>query len=139
LVPPDEFESRVELTPDECIIDERIFFIRGHIELPISETGNNFVWSVWCSLSDASHRHMTERWDDPGRAGDSYFGWLSTRIPGYPETLHLKTDVISRAPGVVPLVRVQKCDHPLYREQETGLTLEEVHLKVHQLLHEHAS
>ena len=68
-----EFEERVELTDDQCVIDEQHFFVRGHIELPIIDTSDTFAWSVWCSLSEESFRHMCERWEDPERDGDGYF------------------------------------------------------------------
>jgi hypothetical protein len=35
LVAEGEFEQRVALTKDQCIVDGKVFFIRGHIELPI--------------------------------------------------------------------------------------------------------
>src|SRR4051812_26344605 len=83
LVTEAEFEGRVELNDDVCVVDGRAFFIRGHVELPIVGTDETFVWSVWSSLSEASFRHVSERWDDEARTGDSYFGWLSTNLPSY--------------------------------------------------------
>lgn len=88
-----EFDDRVELTKDQCVVDGRHFLIRGHVELPIIATTDTLAWSVWCSLSEKSFRHMTERWEDPARDGDGYFGWPSSPIPVYPSTIHLKTNV----------------------------------------------
>jgi hypothetical protein len=80
LAPEAEFDERVELTGDQCVVDGEHFFVRGHVELPIIDTADDFAWSVWCPLSEKSFRHMTERWEDPERDGDRYFGWLSSPI-----------------------------------------------------------
>ena len=136
LVPEGEFDRRVELTADQCVVDERAFFIRGHIEIPILDAANVFLWSVWCSLSRESFEHVTECWESPARGGDSYFGWLSTEIPIYPNTLNLKTTVVSREVGRVPLVRLQATEHPLFHDQEHGITLDRAHQISHSLLHE---
>jgi len=135
LVDEDEFDRRVQLSADQCIVDEKVFFIRGHIEIPIHATQTEFVWSVWCSLSKESHERCAARWELPERQGDSYFGWLSTDIFGYPETRNLKTNVIIREPGRVPRIQLQASGHPLYAEQRDGITLEAASLKSHELLH----
>jgi len=136
LVPESEFDQRVELTDDQCVVDESHFFVRGHIELSIQDSNERFLWSVWCSLSEQSFAHMTDRWEDPNRDGDGYFGWLCTSLPGYPSTLHLATNVQVRAVGLVPLVELQECEHPLYFDQRDGLTMARVHDLVHELVHE---
>jgi len=32
------------------VIDEQHFFIRGCLEVPVSDGPGPFVWGVWCSL-----------------------------------------------------------------------------------------
>ncbi|MEM9703298.1 MAG: DUF2199 domain-containing protein, partial [Planctomycetota bacterium] len=133
--PEAEFEARVELNADQCVVDGRIYFLRGHLELPIVDRDETFAWSVWCSLSERSFAHVCERWDDANRAGDRYFGWLCTPLPTYSEnTLHLKTDVISRLPGEVPQIELHACEHPLYREQRDGIAMSRVE-EIAQALH----
>src|SRR5436190_1947869 len=97
LVPEDEFERRVALTTDQCVVDELHFFIRGHIEIPIHDYPEPLAFSVWSSLSDHSFRHVCERWEMPDRDSDPpYFGWLCSPIAFYPSTIHLKLTVQSR-------------------------------------------
>jgi O-acetyl-ADP-ribose deacetylase len=133
-VPPDEFKTRVELNDDLCVVDGKHFFIRGNIVLPVQESDKEFVWSVWCSLSEESFRHVNTRWHDPHRAGDGYFGWLCTALPCYETTtIHLKTNVRSRDVGVCPLVELQETDHPLYEEQRHGISWQRVHEIMHAL------
>jgi hypothetical protein len=127
-VAKDEFETRVDLTPDQCVVDESNFFVRGHIEIPILNHEESFCWSVWCSLSEKSFLHMSERWIEPERISDPpYFGWLMTPIPYYElDTIHLKCSVQSRDVGVVPLVTLEHTSHPLAVDLHSGITLDRV-------------
>jgi hypothetical protein len=118
------------------VIDDETFFIRGHIVLPIIESIETFAWSVWCSLSRNSFVDCQTRWNDPARNGDRYFGWLSTALPVYHDsTINIATNVVFREPGVVPMIQLHECDHPLYREQTNGITWDRVAEIAHELLH----
>lgn len=136
LVPASEFAERVDLTPDQCVVDEAHFFIRGHIEIPIHDYPQPFAFSVWSSLSEQSFRHISERWELANRASDPpYFGWLCSPISVYPSTMHLKLSVQSRPPGLTPLFTVEATEHPLARDQHNGISIERWHELAHQLLH----
>jgi len=136
----EELERRVILSPDQCVVDERDCFIRGHIDIPIVGSTETFSWSVWCSLSGESFLHAMERWTAEDRTDDlPYFGWLMTRLPVYPDTLRLETSVKSREVGRVPLVTIERLDHPLAIEQRTGITRARIEELAHLLLHRDAS
>ncbi len=131
-----EFKARVDLTADQCVIDEEHFFIRGHIILPIVGSSETFAWSVWCSLSKKSFLHACDRWFNPERVNDArYFGWLTSRLPCYADTLHLKTSVQSRAVGVVPAVTLEPSDHPLAVEHREGVAMSRIREFAHEILH----
>jgi hypothetical protein len=132
LVPEDEFDDRVKLDGDICVVDRETFLIRGHIDLPIRDAEGALSYSVWCSLSKDSFGHMLQRWHDAARVNDPpYFGWLMTSLPTYPETLHLKCHVHNREPGMVPLVELEATDHPLAVEQRDGIELSRVEQLAH--------
>ncbi|XAM00705.1 DUF2199 domain-containing protein [Phycisphaeraceae bacterium D3-23] len=136
MVPEDEFDQRVILTDDVCIVDNQHFFLRGHIALPILEFGDPLCFSAWVSLSQASMERVTARWDDADRASDSpYFGWLCSEVPCYPSTMHLKTSVQSELPGRVSRITLEPTDHPFSRDQADGITIDRWHAIAHQLLH----
>lgn len=136
LVPENEFKQRVELSRDQCIVDRRTFFVRGHIEIPIHGYAETLAFSVWSSLSEKSFVHMSERWNEAERASDPpYFGWLSSTIPIYPDTVNLKLSVQSRTPGMTPLFTLETTEHPLAIDQQKGITKSRWHDLVHQLLH----
>ncbi|WP_202845217.1 DUF2199 domain-containing protein [Luteimonas saliphila] len=137
LVPESEFSLRVDLTRDQCVVDEKAFFIRGHIEIPIHDQPGSLSFSVWSSLSEKSFLHLSDRWMDQSRAGDPpYFGWLSSSIPTYPDTINLKLSVQSRALGLVPLFTVEPSDHPLSLDQQHGISVQRWHELVHGLQHD---
>jgi hypothetical protein len=135
-VPEGEFAHRVEINEDVCIVDGATFFVRGHLEIPIDDVPEPFAFSVWASLSDDSFAHMSERWEAPDRASDPpYFGWLSSPIHAYPNTINLKVSVQSRDPGLVPLFTVEPTGHPLALHQHYGISIEQWHELAHKLLH----
>src|SRR5215217_9048767 len=70
-----------ELNADVCVLNidgEWQYFLRGHIEIPITDApGDQFAWSAWVSLSEASMQLTVDHWDDPERANLApMFGWL---------------------------------------------------------------
>jgi hypothetical protein len=138
-VPEAERAQRCTLTADQCVIDGRYFFVLGNLELPIRGAQESFSYGVWVSLSAPNFQRTCELWEQPGRESEPpYFGWLNTSLPGYPETVHLKTLVHTRPVGVRPLIELEPTAHPLAVEQREGITLERVRQIAEALLHSHA-
>ncbi len=137
-IPEAERETRVRLNSDQCVIDDQYFFIVGNIDIPIIGHDEMFSWDVWVSLSEKSFAHACENWYTPGRENcDPYFGWLCTALPGYPNTLSLKTHVHSREVGRRPYIELEPTDHPLAVEQRTGITWGRVQEIAELVLHQH--
>lgn len=115
------------LDADFCVIRGQEFYIQGNVEIPILESEAVFAYSVWVSLSSTSYAHATENWTSPERSQhEGYFGWFSCRLPGYPETLNLKTHVHVRDLGIVPYIELEPTNHPLAVEQLEGISMERV-------------
>src|SRR5207249_10099644 len=53
-----------------------------------------------------------------------YFGWFCNQLPGYPDTLNLKTKVYLRPYPQRPRIELEPTGHPLAVEQRNGITLE---------------
>lgn len=135
MVGEEEYESRVLENEDQCIVDDEHYFVRGHIELPVKDSDEPFIWSVWVSLSEASFQDMSSKWELNGReTTDPYFGWLCTKLPCYPDTLHLKTNVITQPVGCVPKIEIQESEHPLSSEQSGGIRMDRVNEIIHQVM-----
>jgi len=74
-IPEHELDARVDMTRDQCVVDERHFFVRGHIDIPILGCHETLSFSVWSSLSEESFDHISDRWEDHDRDSDPpYFG-----------------------------------------------------------------
>ena len=136
----DDERSRSLLTGEQCEIEShegRSFYVRACLEIPIRGTDRAFTWGVWCSLSEKSYVQISEHWDDAARLSiGPHFGWLCTKIPGYPDTVFLKTMVHQRDVGVRPLVELEATDHPLAIDQREGIDEERLKQMVVELLHQ---
>lgn len=105
----------------------RQYFIRGLLHIPVHELADSLRYGVWSSLSETSFGRVVELWNEPARTEEPpYFGWLSNSLPGYPETLNLKLDVITDALELRPRFVLQDDDHPLVREQQQGITVDRI-------------
>lgn len=126
-IPPEERAARAELSSDQCIIDERYYFILGTIPIKITDTDKSFLWLAWVSLGAEDFVRAAELWTMHGRESEPpYAGYLASALPGYPDTLNLKTEVYTRPPGERPYLLVESSDHPLAAEQRDGMTLARV-------------
>lgn len=135
-LPPEEREERAELTSDQCVIDGKHFFLRGNLEIPILDSEEKLVWGVWVSVSEESFWRATELWEQEGRESEMpYFGWLSTALPTYPETVSMKSRLRTRPVGLRPLVELLPSEHPLSREQQEGISYERVREIADAVLH----
>ncbi|WP_203363776.1 DUF2199 domain-containing protein [Bacillus sp. REN10] len=127
-IDPEERELRGELNSDICVIDDEYFFIRGCIEISVKGEEEPFVWNVWVSLSEASMHTTIDFWEEEGRENKvaPMFGWLSTSLPCYPDTLNLKAMVHTREVGMRPYIELEPTEHPLSMEQRIGMTMDRV-------------
>lgn len=135
-IPEAEQAERCVLSSDQCIIDEEHFFIVGNLEIPVAGVEEAFSWDVWVSLSDKNFARAVKLWKKKGRESEPpYFGWLSTALPCYPDTLNLKTMVHTREVGRRPWIELEPTDHPLAVEQREGITLARVQEIAELILH----
>ncbi len=118
------------LTEDLCIIQGRDYFVRGVIEIPVHDYEHEFGWGVWVS-------HKKENFEIYRENSQSvdigpFFGWLCTAIDYYDEpTLSLKATAHYRGGGLRPLIVLAECHHPLYRQQQDGISVKEAWEIVH--------
>ena len=117
-----ENDPRSRLSKDLCMIEERDYFIRCILEVPIHGVEEPFLWGVWVSQSEANFRRYVDTYPDSPEI--ETFGYLSNRISGYPDTVGLHTKVHWRPGKDRPWVELESGDHPLFRDWSTGLTWE---------------
>ncbi len=110
-----------KLSEDLCRIENRDFFIRCILEIPIHGVEEPFLWGAWATQSAENFKFYIETFDDtPER---QTFGYLANRLPVYPETLSLELDVHWQAGGQSrPRLALRECDHPLYCDWRDGIS-----------------
>lgn len=135
----DDERARSELGGETCVIraeGETSRYVRAVLPIPITATSEEFTWGVWVSLSEKSFAELEAHWHDPRRVElGPYFGWLCTQVPGYPDTMFLKTSVGQRPVGSRPLVTLEPTDHPLAAHQREGIPRDELRRIVVDELH----
>lgn len=132
IIPEEEREERCVLGTDNCIVDNEHFFIRALLEIPIEGSDERFVWIVWVSQSRENYDRFVATFQDSKRSHLSpAFGWFSSKLPGYPDTLHLKTMAHFQDNLERPQIELEETDHPLSIDQRNGISLQRLSELVH--------
>ena len=135
-IPESEREHRCLLSSDQCMVDDKHFFVVGNLEIAVAGLDESFSWDVWVSLSAKNFQRVCELWETPERDSEPpYFCWIQTSLPGYPDTLSLKATVQTREVGRRPRVELEPTDHPLSVEQRRGITVDRVREIAEFILH----
>jgi hypothetical protein len=122
----DDFDPNNFLSDDFCIIDDTHFFIRGVVELPIlGGGGKSLGYAIWVELSRASFAAYFKALDapDPSSVGN-LTGNFANQLAGFAGTLGQTCTVRLRGGGFRPLVMLNSDEHPLARQQRSGITLD---------------
>jgi hypothetical protein len=134
-IPLDEIDSRVELTESLCVIDEKYFFHRGRITIPIIDYHEDLIFNVWTTISEDNFGLRNDIWNDANRTKHGpYFGWLQTLVPTYEGTLNIKTMAYENEAGLIPSIKIIEDLHPLKTDQDTGITFELAVAKVQSIM-----
>ena len=106
---------------DRC---KRFFYQRNS-----RSTSERFKWGVWVSLSETNFMRYREIFGTEQELSEKpYFGWLSSKLSGYPDTSEsVKTDVYLQGGGMRPKIVL---DHSnpflLCQEQHNGISLHRI-------------
>jgi hypothetical protein len=127
-IPPDEREYCARCGDDWCRLRDRQgegeqFFLR--VTLPVEVLGERrqMHWGIWVEVSQEIYDRVTDLWDDPAQAKEPPFpARLANELPDYPSTLDLPGAVRLTGPDKAPQFHLEpQLDHPLAREQQTGV------------------
>jgi len=125
-MPREERDARAIISSDQCVIDDKEFWLRGCLEIPIHGQEEPFLWGVWANLRQEDFDLITEHWETVGRENmiGPFKGRLGNSLSLYPETANLRLTLQIRPFGLRPLFVVDDQDHPIYQEQTEGISLE---------------
>ena len=135
-VQPDEVDARVVITPDQCVIDERFYYLRGRFAVPVHGLGEPFIWGVWARVTAVDFFKTQQMWTDPARVEAPLFhALLNNELPVYGDTLNLPVRVQTMAVGRRPHLFVADPEHPLAVEMRDGMSMQRVVELAERLLH----
>jgi hypothetical protein len=119
----DERDARCIRGSDQYIIDQKGFFIRGCLEIPIAGSDEVFIWGLWALVLQEVFDEIEDCWELAGReeSRGPFKGRLANSLAEYPETLNLKIRIILQPIGTRPLFVVEESDHVLAIEQARGI------------------
>jgi len=134
----EERDVRTIIGSDQCVVDQKWFFIRGCLEIPVPGSTEPFLWGLWASILEEVFDEISESWEQQGRENvrGPFKGRLANSLSLYPETLNLKVKILIQPIATRPLFIVEQLEHPLAVEQQTGISEERAREIASLLLHQ---
>jgi len=133
----EERGSRAVIGSDQCIIDEKWFFVRGCLEIPIVDSDEVFLWGLWASVKQEVFDEISESWEEEDRESTRgpFKGRLANSLSVYPGSLNLKLRITLQPVGTRPLFVIEELEHPMASAQSSGLSRREARELAATLLH----
>lgn len=126
-LPEAERATRAKLSSDLCAIKGGEYYVRGCIEIPVTDSPEIFVWGAWVSVSEESFFHILEKWDDPIADDEpTHVGRLCSHFSGYPAPTEVRCSVHRRSDNLRPRIVLESTDYPMAIEQRDGITLDRI-------------
>ena len=131
--------KRAALSSDQCIIDDKEFYIRGIVELPIIGFEDKFLWGVWATIWPEDFAVISEHWESSGREDliGPFKGRLANGLSDIykPSCANLKCTIRIQPILERPLFFIDEPEHPLALEQRRGVSLERLQEFASRLMH----
>jgi hypothetical protein len=119
----DERRARTWLSDDFAVLDERRFFVRGLLEIPIVDLDDCFGYGVWAELEREEFERLLEHWYDEGQAAaEPVAARLANDLAPFNETTGLLIELQPVSADRLPVVQLDEVDHPLCRAQQEGIS-----------------
>ena len=127
-IPQDEVDQRVVLTSDTCVIDDKLFFVRGCLELPVIGYSDVFNMGTWVSLSEEHFVRYNELFEVEIRENEApMFSWFCSWVwPFYEGDVDIKSRIHFRNHGIRPYIELEPNNHPLALAQKNGISEKDI-------------
>ncbi len=129
----DDKQKTGELDSDFCIIrypDQTDRFIRCTLTQKVNDHCCDLDYGLWVSLSEKSFLDYSENFDNENHE-TTYFGWLSSDLPGYDFSESIPTNVVTRTGSQRPeIIPHESFDHPFVRDYYEGITKAEAERRI---------
>lgn len=122
-VPESEREQRVKASEDACIIDERLFFVRCVLGLPlVDQPDDQYHFGVWAQVGEADFVTLVRHWDDPMQdALPPFTAYLANHIPFCGDTVGLMADLQTTGSTTRPTLTVHDTQAVIGQLQQGGI------------------
>ena len=125
-IPPVERASKVKHSDDLCQFNGK-YFIRTILYIPISNSNEAYGWGFWCEVLESDFDTYLNWYNEDGSNEAPITGQIANNIPSYPFLMGCKVSIQFGRPDQRPVSKILKIDHPLYTEQQNGISIERVH------------
>lgn len=134
-IPKDELKNRAVFTDDGGWIDDKQFFIRGVLKLPIHETESEFAFGAWAEIQEQDFlRYLEIDINNADVTQEPHLlGRLANELITYPQSANLDITIRLMPLNKRPLFNVVAQQHQLEIDQRTGISMEKVHRIIHLL------
>ncbi len=120
-------EARVQENPDFAVLDDRRFFVRTVLPIPVHGRRRPYSIGVWTEVDEPTFRRVIERRDDADQLSEPAMpGKLANAIRSQRGTLGLDVALRMTGPATCPSVHVVPADHPLHGEQSAGVSFHRI-------------
>jgi len=120
----EELTTRAQENNDLCVLDGDRFFVRTVLPLPVIKRETPYNIGLWVEVSQCAFERIYELWEEPGQADEPAFpAHIANDIPFHPSTIGLAATVSLTGPTTRPKVTLLAAEHPLVREQGSGITV----------------
>jgi hypothetical protein len=120
-IDPDDRSERAWLADDFAVLDDRRFFVRGLLELPIPELDDRFAYGTWVEVAMPDFQELMRRWHS-----DEQFApvdcTLANELEPYRDTTGLSATLHATSADKLPTVDLADAPHELVRDQRQGIT-----------------
>ncbi|WP_082705023.1 DUF2199 domain-containing protein [Tritonibacter horizontis] len=126
-IPEDERLERVWLDADICAIDDRQFFVKGLLDIPVQGVKEPLSWGLWVTQTEEElNAYEDTRGSD--RTGVVTRGQITVTMPGYHcldqsgKNHRLSCELIGQPCGLRPIINLHPSKHILYRDHKFGIS-----------------
>lgn len=122
-----------KLTSDLCILaydHQTDYFIRTVLNQKIIGHDDRLQYGVWVTLSEKNFTEYSDNFDNSEQEG-TYYGYLSSWIPGYDNTTRVVMRVVLAGNGNRPEVIPHEDEKdPFTKDYYSGITMEEAQARI---------
>ncbi len=97
-------------------------FIRGWLPIPVRNRESPFAYGLWVEVPQDRFFRYVELYRSDASSEEPFDAAIANHVNGYPETIGVAVQVQFAEVNQRPVVTVAEREHPLRKEQETGIT-----------------